>query len=115
LDDVAQILEYLAGHPGQPPDVPASGRGSKPSIMRIPPVPRSTERALFRNLFSLVEHDSAGPHPLEAMEKVFLDHQFDEIIVATLPRRVSRWLRADLPRQAERRFGLPITTIITKR
>ena len=31
------------------------------------------------------------------------------------PRPISRWLRADLPRQAERRFGLPVTTIITKR
>ncbi len=62
-----------------------------------------------------VEGDLGSAHPLEAMEKVFLDHQFDEIIVAVLPRRVSRWLRADLPRQAERRFGLPVTTIITKR
>jgi GABA permease len=53
--------------------------------------------------------------PLEAMEEAFIDHQFDEIIVATLPRRVSRWLRADLPHQAERRFSLPVTTIITKR
>jgi GABA permease len=53
--------------------------------------------------------------PLEAMEKVFTAHQFDEIIMATLPRRVSRWLRADLPHQAERRFSLPVTTIITKR
>jgi hypothetical protein len=49
------------------------------------------------------------------MEKVFADHQFDEIIVATLPQPVSRWLRADLPHRAERRFGLPVTTIITKR
>jgi hypothetical protein len=32
--------------------------------------------------------------------------------VATLPRRVSRWLGADLQHQAERRFGLPDTTII---
>jgi hypothetical protein len=53
--------------------------------------------------------------PVEAMEKVFADHQFDEIIVATLPRPVSRWLRADLPHRAERRFGLPVTTIMTKR
>jgi hypothetical protein len=53
--------------------------------------------------------------PAEAMEKVFADHQFDEIIVATLPRPVSRWLRADLPHRAERRFGLPVTTIMTKR
>jgi hypothetical protein len=34
---------------------------------------------------------------------------------ATLPRRVSRWLRADVPSKAERRFGLPVTTIITER
>ena len=61
-----------------------------------------------------VEGDLGSPQPLEAIEKVFLDHQFDEIIVATLPRRVSRWLRADLPHQAERRFRLPVTTIITK-
>ena len=47
------------------------------------------------------------------MGKVLADHQFDEIIVATLPRRVSRWLRADLPHQAERRFRLPVNAIIT--
>ena len=35
------------------------------------------------------------------------------LTVTTLPRHVSRWLRADLPHQAERRFGLPVTTIIT--
>jgi hypothetical protein len=62
-----------------------------------------------------VEGDLGSPQPLEAMEKVLIDHQFDEIIVATLPRRISRWLGADLPRQAERRFGLPVTTIITRR
>ena len=60
-----------------------------------------------------VEGDLGSPSPLEAMEKVLADHQFDEIIVATLPRRVSRWLRAGLPHKAERRFGLPVTTIIT--
>jgi hypothetical protein len=60
------------------------------------------------------EGDLGSAHPLEAMEKVFADHQFDEIIVATLPRYLSRWLRADLPHRAERRFGLPVTTIITR-
>ena len=33
--------------------------------------------------------------------------------MTTLPKPVSRWLKADLPHQAERRFGLPVTTIIT--
>ena len=60
-----------------------------------------------------VAGDLGSSSPLEAMEKVLADHQFDEIIVATLPQRISRWLRADLPHQAERRFGLPATAIIT--
>ncbi len=62
-----------------------------------------------------VEGNLGSSHPLEAMEKAFIDHPFDEIIVATQPRHVSRWLGADLPHQAERRFRLPVTTIITKR
>jgi hypothetical protein len=49
------------------------------------------------------------------MEKVFTNHRFDEIIAATPPRPISRWLRADLPHRAKRGFGLPVTTIITKR
>ena len=60
-----------------------------------------------------VEGDLGSSSPLEAIEKACADHQFDEIIVTTLPRHVSRWLRADLPHQAERRFRLPVTTIIT--
>ncbi len=61
------------------------------------------------------EGDLGSAQPLDAMEKVFLDHQFDEVIVATLPRHLSRWLRADLPRRAARRFAIPVTTIITRR
>ena len=60
-----------------------------------------------------VEGDLGSCDPLEAVEKLCADRRFDEIIVTTLPQHVSRWLRADLPHQAERRFGLPVTTIIT--
>jgi hypothetical protein len=62
-----------------------------------------------------VEGDLGSAQPVEAMEKVFTNHRFDEIIVATPPRPISRWLRADLPHRAKRGFGLPVTTIITKR
>jgi hypothetical protein len=62
-----------------------------------------------------VQGDLGSSGPLEAMEKVLADHQFDEIIVATLPQIISRWLGSDLPHQAERRFRLPVTTIISKR
>jgi hypothetical protein len=60
-----------------------------------------------------VEGDLGSSDPLQAVEKVCADRRFDEIIVTTLPRHVSRWLRAGLPHQARRRFGLPVTTIIT--
>jgi hypothetical protein len=60
-----------------------------------------------------VEGELGSPSPLKAIEKVLTDHLFDEIIVATLPRRVSRWLGVGLPHQAQRRFGPPVTTIIT--
>jgi nucleotide-binding universal stress UspA family protein len=71
---------------------------------------------MLRGLAALgvpVEGDLGSSDPLEAIEKVGADRRFDEIIVTTLPRHVSRWLRAGLPHQAQRRFGLPITTIIT--
>jgi GABA permease len=60
-----------------------------------------------------VEGDLGSSDPLEAIEKACADRQFDEIIVTTLPQHVSRWLRTGLPHQAERRSGLPVTTIIT--
>lgn len=62
-----------------------------------------------------VQGNLGSSGPLEAIEKVLADHQFDEIIVATLPQIISRWLGSDLPHQAERRFRLPVTTIISKR
>jgi GABA permease len=61
-----------------------------------------------------VDGGLGSSRPLEAISTAVAEHEFDEIIIATLPRRLSRWLKADLPHQAERRFGLPVTTIITK-
>jgi hypothetical protein len=53
--------------------------------------------------------------PLDAIDQALKDHEVDEVIVATLPKRVSRWLGSDIPHQVERRFGLPVTTIVSRK
>jgi len=60
------------------------------------------------------EGSLGSAQPLEAIEQALKDREVDEVIVATLPKRVSRWLGSDLPHQVERRFGLPVTTIVSR-
>lgn len=48
--------------------------------------------------------------PMAAIHDALFAKPFDEIIVSTLPRRVSRWLHLDLPSKA-RGFGLPVTHV----
>jgi hypothetical protein len=46
----------------------------------------------------------------EAVESALQDPGFDEVIVSTLPKRVSEWLRRDLPHRIEK-LGVPVTTV----
>ena len=54
------------------------------------------------------------PDPLRAVEEATATGEFDEIIVSTLPKRFSRWLRQDLPDRLVHRFHLPVTHVATK-
>ena len=48
------------------------------------------------------------PDPVVALRDAWDPARYDEIIVSTLPSRVSRWLQIDLPRRAERLTGAPV-------
>jgi hypothetical protein len=51
------------------------------------------------------------PDPIAATEDAVNFAEYDEIIVSTLPRHVSKWLKLDLPHRVERVTGLPVTHI----
>ena len=51
------------------------------------------------------------PDPFAAVGDVLHSRDFDEVIVATLPRGVSSWLRIGLPGRLRRLTDLPITRV----
>ena len=59
-----------------------------------------------------VEGSVSSRHdPMDAIEEALHDGEFDEVILSTLPRHVSRWLHDDLPSRIEH-LGLRVTTVI---
>jgi hypothetical protein len=60
-----------------------------------------------------VEGLIGDPEPLNAIQDAVNLHGFDEIIISTLPKRVSRWLKLDLPSKLNG-LGLPVTTVTAK-
>jgi hypothetical protein len=69
----------------------------------------------------LLEEAAGGPvepmvgvaEPLAAIQDAINIHGFDELIISTLPTRVSRWLKLDLPHKAAA-LGLPVTVVTAK-
>jgi GABA permease len=69
----------------------------------------------LRGLDAEADGDLGDADPIKAVGELLERRQFDEIILSTLPQPVSKWLGMDLPHRLQRHFGLPVTTIITKR
>jgi hypothetical protein len=84
--------------------------------------PDTEETAATLELAIPLLDDACGGHvegiigdsdPFVAVQQALDDGDFDEIIISTLPARVSAWLRRDLPHRVER-LGLPVTVVTAK-
>jgi hypothetical protein len=97
--------------------VPASPRGlhrvvdpedhGRPEALRAIDAARP---ALEAAAGSLIPARVGSHDPLAAIQDAINLGNFDAVIISTLPARVSRWLRLDLPRKISA-LGLPVTKV----
>ena len=55
-----------------------------------------------------------NPDPVVAVSEIWDPKRYDEIIVSTLPMKVSKWLHAGLPERIGRITGAPVAHVVSQ-
>jgi cell pole-organizing protein PopZ len=93
-------------------------------VSTLPAPPAEARRLAQINLDAAIEKLTAAgatvggavadPDPVRAVAEALSGREFDEIVVFTLPPRLSRWLHNDLPTRLQHEFHLPVTDVVVK-
>ena len=93
-------------------------------VSTLPAPPAEARRLAQINLDAAIEKLTAAgatvggavadPDPVRAVAEALSGREFDEIVVFTLPPRLSRWLHHDLPTRLQQEFHLPVTDVVVK-
>jgi hypothetical protein len=70
----------------------------------------SAVELLSRAAGSQVNALTGDGDPFDSVKRGLEDGQYDDVLISTLPKRVSEWLRRDLPGRV-RRLGIPVAVI----
>jgi GABA permease len=118
--DLLSLLRELAGQPSSfhvlvpatPPRDHLWTEGEARTIAR-----RRLDDALerFRSVGLQASGEVGDERPLQAIDDVLADREFDEIVLSTFPPGMSRWLRLDLPHRVRAAYGLPVRHVIAAR
>jgi hypothetical protein len=58
-----------------------------------------------------IEGEIGDPDPVAAVQDAANARKYDEVIVSTLHKHVSKWLKLDLPSKAAHATGLPVSHV----
>jgi hypothetical protein len=75
----------------------------------------AAHQRLFDTELWIDEIRLGSPEPMAAVQDAVNFESYSDVIVCTLPRRVSRWLKLCLPDRVRRFTGLPVTHVVAQR